>query len=109
MRKLQAADLFSFCRLIRDIDLKEEVKNIAKVYEKENAWDMGYELIYTIFEKAISKKTENAIYEFLSGIMEVERGAVAKMDPVELLEHILEIASPEKWKELFTQAAKLMK
>lgn len=109
MRNLQASDLFGFCRLIRDIGLKEEVKKIAKSYNEENSWDMGYEMMYAVFEKAISEKTENAVYEFLSGIMEMESGEIARMDPMELIESILKVASPEKWKEFFTRAAKLMK
>lgn len=109
MRKLQATDLFELCRLIKILDLKEEVKKAAKDTSETNVWDIGFDVVYVIFEKAISKHTEQAIYTFLAGIFEMDPEEVAKMNPVDLIDGIVEIASPEQWKRLFTRAAALMK
>ncbi len=109
MRKLQASDIFSFCRLLKVLNLKEELKQMAKNATGADAWDTGFEVIYTVFEKATLEKSEQAVYAFLAGIFELDIKEIAQMDPVDLMAGITEAATPEKWRAFFTRAAGLMK
>ena len=96
MRKLQLQDIFKASRLLVSLDLKEEFKEIGLKSDKiEDIAAKGFDVFWTIFEKASSKNAENSIYEFLSGIFECtseEVKTILEEDP-ELTEpghHILQ-------------------
>lgn len=110
MRKLVTKDLFEFCRCIRKIGIKEEVKKIG--LEANNIKDIserGFEMIYTIFEIATEKKAEKEIYKFLSGPFEKTAEEIENMELTELAEGIEDIADVKTWKLFFENAAKSMK
>jgi hypothetical protein len=110
MRKLKTSDLFAFARCLKDIGLKDEIKKIAM--EANNVGDIaekGFDYFYILFEKVTDNKSEQAIYEFLSGIFEMTPEEVEKMDPIEWLDNLTKIADFNAWKTFFTTAARLMK
>jgi hypothetical protein len=110
MRNLQARDLFAACRVLNAIGIKDEIKEVAKDSEKvTDIWDMGFDLVFKIFEKAVSQNAERPIYEFIAGIFECKWEDVQSMDLFEMIEKLKEVASPEKWKLFFKNAANLMK
>jgi len=65
--------------------------------------------MFTIIEAAAEKESEQAVYEFLSGPLEMTTEELALADPVETIEKVMQIADVEKWKTFFTSAANLMK
>lgn len=103
MRKLQTTDIFGACRIIAALGLKEDIKAVA-LRSKEQHMDQdsaGYELLFSIFEKAVQKKAETEIYKFLGSLFECSAEEVATMDPIECIDKALEVADVEKWKAFF--------
>lgn len=99
MRKLNTSDVFAFTRLVKEIGLKEEIKNItAKVAEETDVKTLGLDIIFTLIEKFSEVNSENALYEFLSRPLEISKEEVGTMDLFELVEKIMQIADVEKWK-----------
>lgn len=99
MRKLNTSDVFAFTRLVKEIGLKEEIKNItAKVAEETDIKALGIDIIFTLIEKFSEVNSENALYEFLSRPLEIPKEEVGTMDLFDLVEKIMQIADVEKWK-----------
>lgn len=99
MRKLNTSDVFAFTRLVKEIGLKEEIKNItAKVAEETDVKVLGIDIIFTLIEKFSEVNSENALYEFLSRPLEISKEEVGTMDLFDLVEKIMQIADVEKWK-----------
>lgn len=99
MRKLNTSDVFAFTRLVKEIGLKEEIKNItAKVAEETDIKALGIDIIFTLIEKFSEVNSENALYEFLSRPLEISKEEVGTMDLFDLVEKIMQIADVEKWK-----------
>lgn len=116
MRNLQTRDLFNAVRLVKEIGIREEIKNIAlkvnvsdKDKQKVNIEEIGIELVFSIFDRATEKNIEEKIYEFLAGPFECKSDDVAQMDPVDLLENLTKVADIKKWKDFLLKAAQLMK
>ncbi len=112
MRNLETGDVFAFVRLIDEVGIKDQLKNL--IMSKDSVADLtaesfGYDLIFALIEGASKKKAEDAIYEFFGGIMEVSPDELRHSDPTEFLENILKIADVEKWQNFFTSVARLMK
>lgn len=110
MRSLQTRDIFAMARVVTSLNLKDEIKKIAdKVDKNSNANDVGYEVIFTIFSKCTDENSEKKIYEFLAGPLEIKVEEVAKLDPVDLVERVLQIADIDKWKSFLSKASQLIK
>ncbi|NLK94732.1 MAG: hypothetical protein GX275_06035 [Clostridiales bacterium] len=122
MRNLNTRDMFNAVRLIKELDIKDEIKNAAlkmtstqKIEEEteskteDNTKSVGFDMVFSLFEKAIDKNIELKLYEFLSGPLEVEKDEVGDMDPIDLCEKIYEIADIQKWKDFLYKAARLIK
>ena len=112
MRKLQSTDIFAFCRIINAVGIKEEIKAIAmkanslKDINKEEA---GFDLLFSLFEKASGEKAEEELFKFFANIFEEDVEIVKKMDPVEFIDKLMEAADIEKWKLFFSRVAALTK
>lgn len=118
MRKLQTQDVFRAIRVIKATDLKEDLKDIV---EKANAGesdgktdgnhptirDIGLDVIFKVLEKTAEANAENAIYEFLSGPLEVTAGEVKEMELLALVEQITQCADTESWKVFFGRVSAL--
>lgn len=99
MRKLNTSDVFAFTRLVKEIGLKEEVKNItAKAAGETDVKALGLDIIFTLIEKFSEVNSENALYEFLSRPLEISKEEVGTMDLFDLVEQVMQIADVEKWK-----------
>lgn len=99
MRKLNTSDVFAFTRLVKEIGLKEEIKNItAKAAEETDVKALGLAIIFTLIEKFSEVNSENALYEFLSRPLEISKEEVGTMDLFDLVEQVMQIADIEKWK-----------
>lgn len=107
MRNLQTTDIFELARVVKKIGIKEQLKEIAqKVNEGTDTYQLGFEIILSLIEKFSEKNSEEAFYEFLAPILEVASEEVGKMDPFELVESILKIASIEKWQSFLKLAVR---
>ena len=112
MRTLQLTDVFAAVRLLGEIEMREEVKEIAlradEVKTKSEKTTLGIDLIFGVIEKATTKSAENKIYEFLANIFECAPDEVRTMDPIDLMDKLEEVADFEKWKRFFGHVAKLI-
>lgn len=113
MRNLEFADLFKMSRLITSLGMREEFREIAAVYQSDNTrsnvqFNVGYDLLFAIFEKASSVKAEAAIYEFVADLLEADPETIAKSDPIETIERLIEGIGVDKWKDFFKRVAKLI-
>lgn len=111
MRKLQTPDIFSFCRLVTEMNVKEDIKKIVTkaANGKSTNQELGFDILFLIFERATQKNTEEKLYEFAAGIFEEDVEIVRTMDPVEFIDKLMEAADPEKWKAFFTRVVALMR
>lgn len=111
MRNLQAKDIFSLARVLKEAKIQEVIKNI---YSNENisamnAREVGFTVIFEVIGSLSEEKVEDKIYKFLSGPLEVTEKEVSEMDPCELVDKILEIATVEKWKDFLSKASQFLK
>lgn len=109
MRKLQSTDIFTCCRLITEIGLKDEIKQIALGANKVSdisIEEVGFNLIWAIFEKATTKKAEEKVFNFLADILEEDAETLKASDPSEFIDKIVSI---EGWASFFSSVASLMK
>lgn len=94
MRKLQTSDLFQALRLIKKVNLKDEIKpmlTMAASGEKD-VTDIGIEGILSMIEIFTEKNSETAIYEFLAGPFEMTGKEIGQMDPCSLIEQLEKLA-----------------
>lgn len=98
MRALQSKDIFAFCRIINDLGIKDEMKDVCRnAANITDSFDGGYDLLFCIFEKATSVKGEKALFKFFADIFEEDYEAVAESDPIDFIDKVLKVAEPEKW------------
>ena len=113
MRSLETRDLFSACRLLVKIGVREEVREVAKRAEesKDNKvkMDLGFDLLFGILEKATKEEGEKEIYKFISDLFECDPEEVRVMNPIDLLDKLEQVANFEEWKNFFKRVAALMK
>ena len=113
MRNLQTHDLFAACRILNAIGVREEIREVAKEAAesktKKVQFDMGFDLMFGILEKATQEKAETEIYKFIANLFECDAEEVRVMDPIEMLEKLEAVADLEKWKNFFKRVATLMK
>lgn len=112
MRALNNSDLFAFVRLVKKAKITDKIKELTlsiNNINEINTESFGYDVMFTIIEAAAEKESEQAVYEFLSGPLEMTTEELALADPVETIEKVMQIADVERWKTFFTSAANLMK
>lgn len=97
MRKLITSDLFTAGRMMAQIGAKDIIENAAKNAQKmEDVWENGFDLMWSLFEKASTKGSEDAIYTFLAGPFEMEREEIKGMNLVNFFETVKEFAELNK-------------
>lgn len=113
MRSLQTSDIFSACRLLAKIGVREEIREVAKQAEenktKKIKVDLGFDMLFGILEKATKEDSEEEIYKFIASLLEQDWQEIRIMDPIELLDQLEKVADIEKWKNFFKRVAALMK
>ena len=110
IRKLKTKDMFSFARVIKHLDLKYEIQEIAKKADKiADVWDSGFDLVYTIFERAAEEEAEQEIYAWLAPILGITEEELAEMELNPLIELLREFTKVNDLTHFFKSAAALMK
>jgi len=104
VRKLKTSDIFAVMRLIKKANLKEEIRPVVALAASDefNVTDLGIEGILTVVEIFTEKKSEKAIYEFLSGPFETSVDDVENMGLNELAENLKVLAEDNDLKTFFT-------
>lgn len=103
MRKLNTSDIFAALRLIRAANLREEIKPLLKRVSEGSASveDVGIDGIISALEMLAEKKAERAIYEVLSGPLEISPDEVGALDILEFAQKIEQIAKENDMKAFF--------
>lgn len=112
MRNLQTRDMFNAVRLIKSLNLKEDIRGVilnATNTEDSTKDNTGIDLLFVILDKACEQNTEDKIYEFLAGPFECNSEDVAEMDIIDLFDNLKQVASIDKWKSFLSKAVQLMK
>ena len=113
MRNLETQDIFNAVRLLNKIGVREEIKEVAKQAEekesKKSRFDLGFDFIFGIIEKATEENAEDEIYKFIANIFECEPEEVRKMKPIKLMKDLEKVADLEEWKDFFGYVKGLMK
>lgn len=113
MRNLRTSDIFSACRLLSVIGVREEIRSVAMQAEesktKKIKIDLGFDMLFGIIEKATQENAETEIYKFIANLFECDWENVRDMDPVELMDKLEEVADFEKWTNFFKRVTALMK
>lgn len=110
MRKLKTADIPVFCRCIKRLGLKDQIKELALNAEKaSDVWDFGFEFVWNLFDIATEKNGEEALYEFLAGPFEMTPEDVRDLDIDVLIHNVQQLIEENKLGGFFKSAAVLMK
>lgn len=107
MKTPTTSDFFALGRLFAMLNVKEDIKTIFKNKQSNNdAFEVGYELIMTILEKATAKNVEKEIYKFLA--MVSEKTEAEMQNPEMFIDTIAEIKDSAEWRRLFMKASELI-
>lgn len=118
MRKLITHDAFLAFRVLKEIDIKQELIRMAEVVKSRNEEDtdklqteVGMELIMGILANAGTESAERAVYAFLAGPMEIPAGELAQMDLLEFMgevKKLIEFIDKDEWRDFFTPLVKTL-
>ena len=99
MRKLNTADVFAFCRLVKATDAREQLRGIVAAAAKQkdegvavDVTQVGVDGILAIIEAAVEPKGEALVYQFLSGPLECAPDDVKAMPLDELIPALKQVA-----------------
>ena len=110
MRKLKTADIPAFCRAIKRIGIKEEIRKVAEEANSlGDVWNVGFDLIWKLFDLATEKAGEAELYGFLAGPLEMKPEEVADMDIDEFLAAVKQLAEENNLSAFFKLAQASMK
>ena len=110
MRKLKTSDIPAFCRCLKNIGIKDEVKKIAQESSTAaEACDKGFDLLWNIFDLSTEKKGEKHLYGFLSDVFEMPAEELENLDLDKFLAGTKQIAEENNLHGFFSSVAKLMK
>ena len=109
MRKLKTADLPAFCRCIKRIGVKDEVKALAQNANKlSDIWAAGFDLVWQLFDLATEKNGETEIYKFLAGPFEMTPDEIADLELTDFIEKIKQLAEENNLTAFFKSAQAAM-
>lgn len=110
MRKLKTSDIPVFCRCLKKLNVKEQFRTIAQESDNiKEAWEKGFDLIWSLFDTATDKEGEVVLYELLSGPFEMTPEEVENLDLDILITNLKTLAAENNLMVFFKNAAKLMK
>ena len=112
MRKLKTADIPAFCRCIKKLGVKEQIRDLAQKANTASelvAWDNGFDFFWDLLDIATEKAGEAVIYEFLAGPFEMTTEQVAELDLDVLFENIRQLAAENNLAGFFKTAAGSMR
>lgn len=138
VRKLNTADVFNFCRLVKAAEVREQLRAIvAKAAKQKEEYkaakkaaeearkagkevddpeppelldvtQVGVDGVLAIVEAAVEPKAEALTYKFLSGPLECTPEDVAAMELEELIKALREIAEANNLENFFDSASGIL-
>lgn len=117
MRQFKSTDLFAALRIVKEIGVKQELKDFAaamadgKISAKTQR-ELGAELLFGLLGNCGTKEAETAFFEFVSEPMEIPVAELRDMDLLEFMTKVrefVEFIDVEAWKSFFTSLADLIK
>lgn len=110
MRKLKTTDIPAFCRCLKAIGIKDQIQQIANDADSiKDAWGLGFDLVWNIFDVATELAGERHLYTFLAGPFEMTAEQVADMDLSDFLSAIKQLSEENDLVTFFKSAGALMK
>lgn len=117
MRVLKSTDLFAALRVVKEIGVKDELKQFASALSDgrvsaKTQREVGAELIFGLLANCGTEGAEKAFFTFLSGPLEIPVPELRDMDLDEFAEKIkdfVESVDVEHWKAFFGSLADLIK
>ena len=132
MRAINTQDVFRLSRIIKAINIKEEIPKITRQIEQMNEvkqsiqeddaeevkkekqrryeeimLDLGVNIVFSIIEKYSDPRSERAVYELLGGILEKKPDEIANQPIQDTINDIKRIAAENNLINLFKQAGQL--
>ena len=108
MRNLGNEDIFAIGRILTKANLKEEIKKVSINNEKD-VEEIGFDLLFTVFTSCSDKEVEEEIYSLLASLFEMEVDDIRRMDPIQTIENLKQVADWSKWKSFFSLGVRSMK
>ena len=115
MRKLNTADVFAFCRLIKATKAREQLRTIVTAVaqrkesgEEVDVMEVGVDGVLAVVEAAVDPHAEKMVYKFLSGPMECTPEAVAAMDLDTLITSLRQMAEQNNLTAFFGSASSIL-
>ena len=109
MRKLKTSDLFKLSKIVKKMDVKEDVKSLAvDVTGKSDEeklkinQDLQVDLLFLFMERL--GNAEQDIYSFLADLCFVTENEIKDMDLDEFIGLVKELFAQESLGQLFTMA-----
>lgn len=110
MRKLKASDIPVLCRSLKKLGFKDRFRDIAQdANSVKDAWGMGFELIWGLFDAATEDNGEAVIYDFLAGPFEMTQEEVRNLDLDVLFDSLKKLVEENNLTDFFRFAARSMK
>ena len=110
MRKLKTTDVPALARTLKKMGLKDRFKALAQeANNAQDVFDMGFDVLWDLFDTATEETGENALYEFLAGPFEMTPAEVADLDLDKLIENLQTLAAENNLTVFFKSAARLMR
>lgn len=114
MRSLQFSDLFTFTKIVKKMNIREDIKALVTDVtgksdeEKKKALGNIQVDLMMLFIEHISD-AEKEVYKFLSDVTGKTPNEVAKMNIKEVMEIISAIFNDPQFEDFFEQAVNLVK
>lgn len=115
MRKLNTADVFAFCRLVKATDAREQLRGIVTAVAKEkdgggevDVIRVGVDGILAVAEAAVEPHAEELVYKFLSGPLECSPQAVADMELETMVTALRQLAEQNNLTAFFASASGIL-
>lgn len=116
MRQLRTHDLFTAMKVVKNLNISEEIKSIAAEMANGKSLkqqeQIGAQLILTVIGNMGDDHAEKAVYNFLSGPFECDPEEIREMELPELREKIrefIELIGIDGWKDFFGSLASMTK
>lgn len=110
MRKLQTADVMTFCRCAKRLGIKDQIRAIAEASDSvDDIWSFGFDFVWNLFDLATEKNGEEELYKFLAGPFEMTPEEVRTLNLDILMENLQQMVTENKLNVFFKSAAALMK
>lgn len=117
MRKLIVSDVPKFCRILKKLNIRDDIKTIAASTDTLNdavalageVWGKGFDAFWLLMEKATEVAIESEIYAFLAGPMECEADEISKMSLPQFAESMKQLAAENDLLSFFGAAGAMMK